>query len=193
MMLEFVPGTFGSPKRYEIVDGAIHELDESGRPRTALPFAAIERARWHQTYAKFFVTRTLELSVAGGKEKLSLAQVMPAHMNAADPDLAAYLRVVSVALSAVADAKPDLEVKMEHPRPMRWLLFLVNVAAVVGIGVLISVVLDGRHASKLWWVTLVLGGAAVFAAFMAWRGRPWRAPDRISPRELARSLMHQVR
>jgi len=67
------------------------------------------------------------------------------------------------------------------------------VAAVVGIGALVSVLFGGRHASKLWWVGLRLGGDAVFAAFMAWRGRPWRAPDRIAPRELALSLMRQVR
>jgi hypothetical protein len=193
MKLEFLPGALGKPKRYEIVDGVISELDENGRARAVFQAAAAQHARWHQIYAKFFVKRALELSAAHGKQKLSLVQVMPAHMITRDRELAAYLRAVSAVLSAVAEAKPELEVKIEQPRLMRWLLFTIYVGAIVGIGVLISALLGGRHASKLWWAAVVLGGAAVFSAFMAWRNRPWQTVERITARELASSLMRQIR
>ena len=154
--------------------------------------AAVQEARWHQTYAKFFIARTLELSTAEGK-KLSIAQVMPAHLNAQHGDVAGFLRTVSAALSAVADANPELEVKVEQPALMRWLLFIIHITAVVGIGVLMSALLSGRHAGKLWWVALALGAAALLAAFMAWRGRPWRAAERITARELSKLLPQKMR
>ncbi|MGH0034725.1 MAG: hypothetical protein ACQGVK_06820 [Myxococcota bacterium] len=191
MKLEFKPAALAKPKRYEIAAGAIRELDESGMPVTTFPVATAEGVRWHQTYANFFITRTLEIS--GGGEKLVLSQVMRAGRNAQDPDVAAFLRAVSASLSAVSERKPDLRVEMEQPALFRWAGFGIYTLAILGLYALMSMVLDRRDASDLWWLTAILGAAAVFCAFMAWRGRPWRETETITPHDLSLSLIQQMR
>lgn len=193
MKLEFKPAVLGKPKRYEILDGAIHELDGAGQRRSTLKLDDVQEVRWHQTYARFFISRGLELSVNDGKTKLLFAQVMPARYNAQHPDIAAFFRTASAALNAVADAKPGLEIAMAQPPLMRWVGFGFWIAFV---GIMIfaaSVLLESRHARALWWLAVIFGAGILFSLFMAWKDRPWRAPERMSPHELSDSLIEQTR
>lgn len=186
MRLEFKAGMIGAPRRYEIRDGVIRRLDRAGAPKSTFAVSSVEELRYHESRAGSFISRTLEISGRG--EKLVLVQSMPARRMPRSPEVAAFLRAVSATLSAVAEVKPGLPVHLNHPAWYRWFLFVIFTLGVLGLLVLISLVLDRRDASELWWVTAVLGAGAAFAAFMAWRGRPWRETETVTLSEFLTSL-----
>lgn len=186
MEFRYKPAKLAKEIDLRIEGDRILQIEPSGRILREVPIAGIQCARWHQTYTRPFITRSLDLVTAEGT--MNITQAASAFAGPDDPTVRAYTNGVRAALTTLDATRPDLRVEQGQPLLVRWLRFVTFLVISAIVTAPLSMVLERRDANELWWVTALLGGTVLFCIAAAWRSAPWRKLPEIPARELAAGL-----
>jgi hypothetical protein len=117
----------------------------------------------------------------GAGARLRIACSGPAGRWGGFDDSAAFITIIAAIAKALADRQPELTVCLEDSMLWRWVYFVMGLVMVLfGVGFAGFVIHDGVDMDRAAGPLVVLGGMALFGAFLAWSSRPWRPERTIS-------------
>lgn len=124
--------------------------------------------------------------------RLRIACSGPAGRWGGFEDSAAFITIIAAVAESLADRQPELTVCLEDSMLWRWVYFVMGLVMVLfGVGFAGFVIHDGVDMDRAAGPLAVLGGMALFGAFLAWSSRPWRA-ERTIPMATWRALTAQA-
>ncbi|MBI1263907.1 MAG: hypothetical protein GC187_04150 [Alphaproteobacteria bacterium] len=124
--------------------------------------------------------------------RLRIACSGPAGRWGGFEDSAAFITLTAALASALAERQPELTVCLEDSMLWRRVCFGMGlVTALSGAGVAGFAIHDGVDMDRAAGPLVVMGGMALFGAFLAWSSRPWR-PERTIPMATWRALTAQA-
>lgn len=177
--IEYRPALFASPQRVVVERGAVELQALDGATRARLELADVAEARFVRARARRFVLTRLDLEDGrGGRVRIALNS--PAFTPESDPATQGFREAVRAVASALAEARPELEIEVGESARVQLVWFclgLVTLAFALGVPVL--ALATDVPARKLAAGAVPLVFMALIGAVITYTTRPWVPRPRV--------------